>query len=134
MAEQIELRFPSSPVDPDTAELLELIHGDPLHDRDRAEIVEAILAEAAEHDGVVDPNGVRSRLGDHVFPRLVGAVYNSLARRGVLTVDGWTVSTDRRGRNAGRPCRRYRLRASTQKVGAHELVSRTVGALGGTDA
>ena len=45
-----------------------------------------------------------------VYPRVTGAVYNSLARKGVLRPDGWVVNDDASGHNAGKPIRRYRLR------------------------
>jgi len=44
-----------------------------------------------------------------VYPRLLGAIYQALAKKGVLEFAGWTTSTDTRGRNAGRPARSYRL-------------------------
>lgn len=106
--------LPSAPVTDDTAALLDLIAGDPIHQRDRATIVRAIVAEAHANAGRVDPNRLRARLADEngeprVYPRLVGAVVSALAQRRVLVADGWVVSTDRRGGNAGRPARRWRL-------------------------
>ncbi|GAA5119076.1 hypothetical protein [Haloechinothrix salitolerans] len=127
MNEQLPLAFPSSSVDSDTAELLALINGDPLHDRDRAAVIGAILSVGRDNGGVVDPNDVRSRLGGSVYPRVVGAVYQSLAKRGVLVGDGWVISKDRRGRNSGKPCRRYRLRASTREVGGDVVAGSRVG-------
>lgn len=105
--------FPSAPVDDDTASLLALIAGDPIHEADRARVVQAIRDTARDHGGQVDPNVVRRRLtcahGLTVYPRVIGAVYNALARSGRLVVDGWIVSSDVAGKNAGKPCRRYRL-------------------------
>ena len=40
-------QFPSGRVDADTAAILELISGDPLHAEDRTAVVRAILAAAA---------------------------------------------------------------------------------------
>lgn len=128
MSDQFALNFPSSPVDADTAAILDLIHGDPLHDRDRAAVIGAIVSVARDSGGVVDPNAVRERLAGLVFPRLVGAVYQSLAKRGVLVAEGWTISRDKVGRNSGKPCRRYRLRPSMLREGAaHELAGSRVG-------
>lgn len=46
--------LPSAPVPDDTAALLDLIAGDPIHDRDRAVIVRAVVAEAHSRGGRVD--------------------------------------------------------------------------------
>lgn len=127
MTEQLGLQFPSAAVNPGTAELLELISGDPLHDSDRAAVIGAILSVGRDDGGVVDPNEVRARLDTTVYPRVVGAVYQSLAKRGVLVADGWVISKDRRGRNSGKPCRRYRLRASTREVGGDVVAGSRVG-------
>jgi hypothetical protein len=57
----------------------------------------------------VDPNRVRDRIPSWVNPRVVSATYNALRTRHVLEVDGWTVNTDTKGRNVGKPQRTYRL-------------------------
>ncbi|MFD4250402.1 hypothetical protein ACFWQL_11750 [Amycolatopsis thermoflava] len=101
--------YPSAPVDAETASLLRLIAGDPLHAEDRAAVARAILAAAAADGGRVDPNQVRKRIPATVYPRVIGAVYQALARAGVLQSEGWTISDDRRGRNSGRPARVYRM-------------------------
>ena len=110
---------PSSPVDEATAQLLAVVASSPGHVDARTAIVQAIAADAAAHDGWVDPNRVRERLsGEHgltVPSRLVGAVYSGLARAGRLVHDGWTTSTDRAGGNVGKPVRLYRL---VERVGA----------------
>jgi len=97
--------------DDETAAILRLVSGDPIHERDRAAVVAAIVAAAQEDDGYVDPNLVRSRLSGRVYPRVTGATYYALRRAGVLEPAGWTVSTDTAGRNTGKPCRMYRLAA-----------------------
>lgn len=101
------------PVTEETAAILALMAGDPIHAGDRERIVNAILYCANHSAGVVDPNMVRARLqtptGDlTVYPRLMGAVYRQLATAGVLVPAGWLVNEDTHGRNAGRPMRRYR--------------------------
>jgi hypothetical protein len=113
--------LPVPPPRPSTTEvqaIVDLLNGDPLHDTDRARIVDAIVTDAHEHDGVVDPNRVRARLtrvnadGSTdlvVYPRVIGAVYQGLTKAGALEFAGWIDSTDTRGGNAGRPARSYRL-------------------------
>jgi len=92
--------------------LLDLIATDPVHRDDRARVEAAIRGDAASHSGQIDPNRVRDALtneyGLDVYPRVVGAVYSSLRRAGVIVPDGWTTSTDRRGGNHGKPARTYR--------------------------
>lgn len=96
-------------IDDETAAILRLVHGDRIHERDRAEVVRAIVAAAEDDDGLVDPGEVRLRLSGRAYPRVVGATYAALRRAGVLVPVGWTISTDVSGGNAGRPARTYRL-------------------------
>lgn len=103
--------FPSAPVDADTAALLDMISGDPLHDGDRAAVITAILSVGRANGGVIDPNQVRERIPESVYHRVIGATYRTLAQRGVIVPDGWVISADKRGRNSGKPARRYRLQA-----------------------
>lgn len=106
---------PKAPIDGHLQALLGLVRGNPLHDNDRHRIVEAIVDEANAHSGRVNPNRVRARLTHPVSeeldvnPRVVGAVYSALAGAGVLAFDDFVLNTDRRGGNAGKPCRAYRL-------------------------
>ena len=89
------------------------------HDRQRAVIVQAIEAVALVNGGQVDMNAVRDTLAsESVVPQLVGAVVNVLLRQGRLVEDGWTTNTDKRGRNAGRPSRLYRLVNNDRSVSA----------------
>lgn len=116
MTEQPLFDLPDAPVPIDVADLLQLIAGDPVHARDRKKIVQAIVAEAAAHGGLVDPNRLRARLADEhgrptVYPRVVGAVVSCLAQRRAIEPAGYVKSTDRHGKNAGRPARVWRLRA-----------------------
>lgn len=106
--------MPSAPVSEEIDALLCLIAGDPVHDSDRRVIVAAILAEARARGPRLDPNRLRARLRDEhgrskVNPRVVGGVMHALARARVLRPDGWVTSTDREGRNAGRPARVWAL-------------------------
>ena len=98
--------IPSTGVPTAVADLLDLIAGDPLHERDREAVVTAIRDSVT--DGFVDPNVVRELIPTWVYPRVVGAVYHSLAAAGVIAPHDWVISTDRRGKNSGRPARRYR--------------------------
>ena len=97
--------------DDETTAILRLVSGDPIHERDRAAIVAAIVAAAQEDDGHVNPNAVRARIVGNPYPRVIGATYYALRRAGVLVPHGWTTSTDTAGRNSGKPCRTYRLAA-----------------------
>lgn len=94
-------------------DLLALIADDPIHSTDRATVEAAIREDAARHDGHIDPNRVRALLtnahGLTVYPRVIGATYSALRQAGVIVADGWTVSTDTNGGNAGKPARLYRL-------------------------
>jgi len=101
---------PTEQVDADTLAILRLIDGDPIHERDRGDIVAAIIAAGRAHRlHHVDPNAVRARLAGSVYPRCIGAVYAALRNAGVLEPVSWTTSTDKAGRNAGKPARLYRL-------------------------
>lgn len=93
-----------------TGSLLDLIVDDHIHAADRAEIERVILAVALEYDGRINPNIVRERLPAWVQPQLVGPTYRALYLAGEIDADGWTVSTDARGRNSGKPARCYRLK------------------------
>lgn len=89
--------------------VLELIAGDPIHERDREAIVAAIRA-SVRTDGTVGANDWRPRIPQWVYPRVVGATVHALTKAGVLEPTGWDISDDVRGRNSGRPSRRYRWR------------------------
>lgn len=84
-----------------------------VHGRDFEVVQAAIRKVARENRRIVDPNRVRAELtGEHglrVDPRAVGATYTALINRGTIIRHGWTTSTDRRGGNAGKPARKYRV-------------------------
>lgn len=100
-----------SPVDDDTASLLSLVANDQMTDhaeREWAEFVSAL--HAAVDNGRVKPNDLRPRLRGRVAPRRIGAFFNKAKAEGLLVDTGeWEISDDHEGRNAGRPCRIYRL-------------------------
>lgn len=104
-----------SPVDDDTADLLDLIQADwrPFAEDDRNVIAHAIRDVAGANDGKVHPNDVRAALAalpvlEQPKPQRVGPVYRALVLFGDLRVDGWDESNDLQGRNSGKPCRIYR--------------------------
>lgn len=99
----------AAPVDADTASLLALVEGDPVHERDRAVILAAIIQTARDHSGIVDPNALRALLGTVEHPAVIGAVIASLRHRGVLREAGWVITKGSRSRNGGKPQRRYAL-------------------------
>jgi hypothetical protein len=103
----------AAPVDADTASLLALVEGDPVHERDRAVILAAIIQTARDHSGIVDPNALRALLtnehGTVVYPAVIGAVIASLRHRGVLREAGWVITKGSRSRNGGKPQRRWAL-------------------------
>ena len=64
----------------------------------------------AEHGGVISSNRVRPLVPEWVPSRAVGRVYSQLRRQGILEHDGYELSTDEKGRNAGKLVPIYRLR------------------------
>lgn len=79
-------------------------------EKEWAVFVFALCQSAHGPDDVVDPNELRERVRDHVAPRRVGAFINRALSRDLIEPTGsWVVSSDTKGRNAGRPCREYRL-------------------------
>lgn len=77
----------------------------------RRTIHAAIMCDAADHDGQVDPNRVRARLtidGTLTVPaRALSAAYSALAARGVLRSLGFVGVNDDRNGNAGKPQRHW---------------------------
>lgn len=95
-------------------DLLELVAmGSPATGSADAEWTTFVIALSLSAHGptdVIDPNELRERVRDHVAPRRVGAFVNRALSRGLIEPTGsWVVSSDVQGRNAGRPCREYRL-------------------------
>lgn len=90
---------------------------------DRKAIEDAIRADAAAHDGVVDPNRVRAALADYratfteqersrLFSRLLSATYSALAAEGRLESLGYIgENDDTAGGNGGKPQRHWRWTA-----------------------
>jgi hypothetical protein len=97
----------------------------PLADEARARIRAAIIAEARQHGGRVDPNRVRARLsnanGLEVPPRMLSATYSAMAGRGELSSLGYIgVNDDQAGGNAGKPQRVWLAAPSLWMPGLEE--------------
>lgn len=102
------------PVDNDTADLLTLV-ADTDHPSvafEFADFLSVVRSVAAAHGGEVDQNHVRPQIRGRVAPKRIGSFYRRACLDGVLAVDGYSISDDHEGRNAGRPMRRYRWRGS----------------------
>lgn len=99
-------------VDNYTADLLTLVANDqmtPTPDREWIVYVNA-LTILAETYGVIRPNDLRPLLRNHVAPRRIGAFTLRAKAEGLIVDTGeWQTSDDAEGRNAGKPCRVYRL-------------------------
>lgn len=105
--------YPSAPVDDATQDTLNLLGVDPTHRTDRDIVEDAVEALAADRGGMIDPNELRERLkGDDGRPRVasptIGSAINAMARAGVITPDGWVITTGSPTGNNGRPARRWR--------------------------
>lgn len=101
-----------SPVDDDTADLLSLVANDQMHPRPAEEWAEfqRCLTLAADNTGHIDPNRFRSWIRGQVAPNRIGAFTLRAKAEGLIVDTGeWVTSDDTEGRNAGRPCRVYRL-------------------------
>lgn len=84
----------------------------PLADDARDAIRAAIIRDARDHDGTVDPNRVRAALSNEhgltVPSRMLSATYSAMAARGELRSLGFVgVNDDHRGGNAGKPQRHW---------------------------
>jgi hypothetical protein len=85
----------------------------PLRATDRRLILGAILGDARQNGGHVDPNRVRESLRDMagdltVKPRMLSGAYRVLRLAGALTVADPTINTDTRGGNGGKWLNTYR--------------------------
>lgn len=105
-----------SPVDSDTADLLDLVADTdhPSVDHEWHAYCMA-LTEAVDGDtGRIDPNRFRDLVRGVVAPKRIGALTNRALKSGLIEWRGeWVESTDTEGRNAGRPIRSYVLAEST---------------------
>lgn len=97
-----------SPVDDSTADLLSLV-ADTNHPSAEFEwraFVGVLSATASLHDGRLDQNDYREQLRGVVAPKRIAAFHTrALAEHLIENTDDFSVSTDKKGRNAGRPTR-----------------------------
>lgn len=101
-------------------DLLQMLadHPSPVHQDDADRIRAAILADGRAHAGEVDPNRVRDALTNRsgeldVWHKAVGPQYAKLrALKLIEQRPNPILSTDRRGRNAGKWIHAYRLTAA----------------------
>lgn len=97
-----------SPVDDPTADLLALV-ADTNHvstDFEWRAFVGILAATALLHDGRLDQNDYREQLRGVVAPPRIGAFHHRAIAEGLIEETGeWSVSTDCKGRNSGKPCR-----------------------------
>lgn len=100
-----------SPVDDDVADLLTLVADldHPSVDHEWRTFTNAVTRVAHAHDGQVDQNHVRPLIRGHIAPKRIGSFWRRACLDGLLVVDGYSISDDREGKNAGRPMRCYRL-------------------------
>lgn len=108
-----------SPVDDDTADLLSLVNdaSHPSVDFEWRAFVGVLSATASLHGGRLDPNDYREQLRGVVAPRRIGAFTNRALAEGLIEETGdWSISTDRLGRNAGKPCRVRRWVAAERRT------------------
>lgn len=100
-----------SAVDDDTADLLTLVadEGHVSADTEWRTFTDAVIRVAHAHDGQVDQNHVRPLIRGQIAPKRIGSFWRRACCEGWLEADGWSISDDTEGRNAGRPMRTYRL-------------------------
>lgn len=103
-------------VDNEAAELLSLVADEGHRAAFEWEEWCRCVRHVADRYGRVDPNAMREMVRGVVAPRRVGAFTHRALAFGLLepcfNADGdyeYVVSTDRKGRNAGKPIRCYRL-------------------------
>lgn len=101
-----------SPVDEETADLLDLIANDQFSvstDRDYDVFVDALKAAARQSPaGTVRQNVVRKLIDGRIFHKRVGPFYRRASLAGLIRATGdFEISDDKAGRNSGKPCRVY---------------------------
>ncbi len=99
-----------SEVDEETGSLLDLIADDgSLPHEAEWETYQQALRDAADNTGHVSANALRRLVRGQVKPNRLGAFARRAVLEGITRADGYEVSDDREGGNAGRPARCYRL-------------------------
>jgi hypothetical protein len=97
-------------VDSDVADLLHLVADEthPSVSYEWSVWVGCARQVASENGGIVDPNALRELVRGNVAPPRLGAFVHRALTSGLMVRDGWVVSDDTTGRNAGRPAMSYR--------------------------
>ncbi len=79
-------------------------------DAEWQEFVTALRYVAEPREGLISPNALRPLVRGVVSPKRIGAFTSRAVAQGLIEPTGeWETSDDTEGRNAGRPCRIYRL-------------------------
>jgi hypothetical protein len=101
---------------PDTSEVCARLLGE--HPDEHDAIKAAMREDAAANGGIVDPNRIRERLLPLgvVRPQVLSAAYRVFKETGWLVEAGETVSTDKRGGNAGKRATTYRINENAQRA------------------
>ena len=114
--ETLAIDFPSEPIDGDTKATVEIVAHDWRSETDWGRFENKCRVAALIH-GEVDPSVVRNYLtrgGElTINPRRLSAFYSRAAgKSGFLDFSHWGINGDTKGRNAGKPCRIYKLRVT----------------------
>lgn len=104
----------SEPISGDTRSTVELVGNDWLADEDWRRFVAAVHGRALWRNNEVAPDDVRDALTGAdgeltINPRRLSAFYSRAVAQGLLEFSHWGVSGDTKGKNAGKPCRIYKL-------------------------
>lgn len=100
-----------SAVDSDSATLLDLLSDDGTLSVDAQWDLfrDSLYITSMPGSNLIDPNRLRNWIGGRIKPQRVGAFTHRALRAGLVEYTGnWVVSTDRKGKNAGKPCREMR--------------------------
>jgi len=99
-----------SAIDDETHSILALVNDEthPSVDFEWQEWLNAARHVASQNDGIIDPNALRELVRGVVAPKRCGAFVHRALTSGLMVREGWEISTDKAGRNAGRPCMSYR--------------------------
>lgn len=108
--------FPSAPIEGDTLATVQLVATDWRAQEDWERFEEA-CRDCAHYIGHVDPNWVRGALtnehGLTIEPRRYSAFWcRAASKNGFLDFSHWGINSDSKGKNAGKPCKSYKLRSN----------------------
>jgi len=86
---------------------LALMDADLRHADDKAAVIEAVATAARLHGNRISRNEIAPHIPAWVYHRTIGATISGLVARRILHHDGWVESQDHKGKNHGKPARRY---------------------------